>query len=112
MVERTAEEIEHRRARRAERREKQRDANVVRASKMHLARIASPPAPETPNDLLAGRIHIGCSGWYYWHWKGTFYPVGTPPNQLFSIYQNSFATVELNAPFYQSLRADHAYQAV
>ncbi|CAN7701985.1 DUF72 domain-containing protein [Rhizobium sp. LjRoot98] len=99
MVERTPEEIELRRARRAERRQKQRDANVIRAAKMHLARLSSAPAPPAPDDAT-GKVHIGCSGWYYWHWKGKFYPTGTPSNQLFSIYQDNFATVELNAPFY------------
>ncbi|MBW6424908.1 DUF72 domain-containing protein [Rhizobium sp. XQZ8] len=100
MVERNPEEIEQRRARRAERRQKQREANVIRASKMHLARAANAPVPVAPNDAVSDGTHIGCSGWYYWHWKGKFYPAGTPSNQLFSIYQENFSTVELNAPFY------------
>ncbi|MGZ2488209.1 uncharacterized protein YecE (DUF72 family) [Rhizobium pisi] len=100
MVGRTAEEIESRRARRAERRQKQRDANIARAAKMHLALIASDPQIVTSDDNVAGRLHIGCSGWYYWHWKGHFYPTDVPSNQLFSIYQDNFKTVELNAPFY------------
>lgn len=100
MVERTPEDVEQRRARRAERRQKQRDANGIRAAKMHLARVANATAPVTPDDAIAGKVYIGCSGWYYWHWKGHFYPAGTPSNQLFSIYQDSFVTVELNAPFY------------
>ncbi|MBZ7927111.1 DUF72 domain-containing protein (plasmid) [Ensifer adhaerens] len=101
MVERTAEEIAQRRTRRAERRLKQRDANVLRAAKMNVARLAGCAAvdPETV-DHVTGRIHIGCSGWYYWHWKGHFYPVGVSSNQFFSIYQSHFDTVELNAPFY------------
>lgn len=101
MVERTAEEIESRRVRRAERRQKQRDANIARAAKMHLARLASDPLIViTSDDNVARRVHIGCSGWYYWHWKGHFYPNDVPSNQLFSIYQDNFKTVELNAPFY------------
>ena len=99
-MERTAEEIALRRARRAERRQKQRDANVTRAAKMHLARLAGDPSPIAPNGDVAGRIHVGCSGWYYWHWKGSFYPTDTPSGELFSIYQANFKTVELNAPFY------------
>jgi len=46
------------------------------------------------------RIRIGCSGWYYWHWKGAVYPAGLPTSQWFGHYQRTFDTVELNAPFY------------
>ena len=101
MAERTAEEIVVRRAKRAERRQKQRDANVDRAAKMHETRLAAQPAAKNPvADRLAGQIHIGCSGWYYWHWKGKFYPTDVPSSQYFRIYQDNFKTVELNAPFY------------
>ncbi|MBB4440205.1 uncharacterized protein YecE (DUF72 family) [Rhizobium leguminosarum] len=100
MVDRTAEDNAARRARRAERRQRQRDANVDRAAKMRQVRLADPQAIKSTEDRLAGRIHIGCSGWYYWHWKGKFYPADVPSSQYFSIYQSSFKTVELNAPFY------------
>ncbi|MBA2432190.1 MAG: hypothetical protein H0V56_08755 [Chthoniobacterales bacterium] len=20
------------------------------------------------------QVHVGCSGWFYWHWRGLFYP--------------------------------------
>ena len=46
------------------------------------------------------RTRIGCSGWYYWHWKGVVYPEDLPANQWFGHYQCTFDTVELNAPFY------------
>lgn len=102
MADRSPEDIEDRRARRAERRQKQRDANVGRAEQMHAIRIANGQSTNhSPAfDQISGRIHIGCSGWYYWHWKGQFYPVDTPSNQWFPIYQDQFQTVELNAPFY------------
>ena len=45
-------------------------------------------------------IHIGCSGWYYWHWKGRVYPPDLPNHQWFDHYQQTLETVELNAPFY------------
>jgi uncharacterized protein YecE (DUF72 family) len=101
MAERTAEEIAARRVRRAERRQKQREANVGRAAKMHQVRLANPP-PDTAvsDDSLSARIRIGCSGWYYWHWKGKFYPADVSSSQYFPIYQENFKTVELNAPFY------------
>jgi uncharacterized protein YecE (DUF72 family) len=101
MAERTAEDIAARRARRAERRQKQRDANIDRAAKMHQLRLANPqPAADPMQDQMAGGVHIGCSGWYYWHWKGKFYPADVPSSQYFAIYQDHFRTVELNAPFY------------
>lgn len=82
---------------REERRQKQRLANVGRAQKMHAARIAKTDDAE---PLQASRtpssgVYVGCSGWYYWHWKGRFYPADVPSNQWFSIYAQQFNTVEL-----------------
>lgn len=92
---------EERRARKAERREKQRAANVGRAAKMRLARLAHeaehPPSTAPP---AAPRDNIGCSGWYYWHWRGDFYPNDMERKAWFSHYADTFQTVELNAPFY------------
>jgi uncharacterized protein YecE (DUF72 family) len=45
--------------------------------------------------------YIGCSGWYYWHWKGKFYPEDIPQSKWFRYYTEKFATVELNSPFYR-----------
>jgi len=45
-------------------------------------------------------IRIGCSGWYYWHWKGVVYPADLPTNRWLANYQRTLDTVELNAPFY------------
>src|SRR5688572_19493903 len=99
---------EQRRARRAERREKQRQANVGRAAKMHAARIAYEqrkippgwePSPGTIVPAIA-RLNIGCSGWFYWHWKDRFYPPGITTKEWFQHYAKQFDTVELNAPFY------------
>jgi uncharacterized protein YecE (DUF72 family) len=25
-----------------------------------------------------GRVHVGCSGWQYQHWRGDFYPAELP----------------------------------
>jgi uncharacterized protein YecE (DUF72 family) len=93
------------------RREKQRAQNVVRAANMHVARLeyeqAHPPGPvpavrrsrrrpvETPL-----KTHVGCSGWFYWHWRDTFYPEGSASSAWFDHYASRFRTVELNAPFY------------
>ncbi len=56
--------------------------------------------PAAPEHRMSGATHIGCSGWFYWHWKGEFYPADVPSSRWFSIYQEHFKTVELNAPFY------------
>jgi uncharacterized protein YecE (DUF72 family) len=46
------------------------------------------------------RIHIGCSGYYYKHWIGRFYPGNCKTPQFFRIYQEHFHTVEVNTTFY------------
>jgi uncharacterized protein YecE (DUF72 family) len=45
--------------------------------------------------------YIGCSGWFYWHWKGEFYPKKLNTSKWFSYYAKFFNTVELNSPFYR-----------
>jgi uncharacterized protein YecE (DUF72 family) len=46
------------------------------------------------------QIRIGCSGWFYWHWRGIFYPDTKRTDGWFRHYTEHFDTVELNAPFY------------
>jgi uncharacterized protein YecE (DUF72 family) len=93
---------EERRERREAKRAKQRAASLIRAQKMREARLAS--EPEKNSDSLQKNsealYHIGCSGWFYWHWFGTFYPKDLPRNEWFNYYASQFQTVELNAPFY------------
>jgi uncharacterized protein YecE (DUF72 family) len=45
--------------------------------------------------------HIGCSGFHYKHWKGTFYPEGLPQRKWFGFYAQHFNTLELNVTFYR-----------
>jgi uncharacterized protein YecE (DUF72 family) len=48
------------------------------------------------------RVHVGCSGWFYSHWRGIFYPrQEVTTKNWFGYYANVFRTVELNAPFYR-----------
>jgi hypothetical protein len=64
--------VEERRERRRLRREKQREDNVGRAEKMHLARLkANKEAPHGLRELEAS-VHVGCSGWRYWKWRSLF----------------------------------------
>jgi uncharacterized protein YecE (DUF72 family) len=84
-------------SKRAERRAKQRAANPMRAEKMHKYRLEHPIAPAS-RDLP--QLNIGCSGWFYWDWKGLFYPSQMPTSQWFPHYAETFDTVEINASFY------------
>jgi uncharacterized protein YecE (DUF72 family) len=46
-------------------------------------------------------IRIGCSGFLYDHWKGTFYPEDLSRNLWLDFYAKHFSTVELNVTFYR-----------
>ena len=46
-------------------------------------------------------VHIGCSGFTYPHWSGTFYPDSLPQRRWFEYYCTIFRTVELNVTFYR-----------
>jgi hypothetical protein len=66
---------EDRRVKREAGRAKQREENVGRAAKMHTARLvwersacSQASAPATPSKA---QVHVGCSGWFYWHWRAT-----------------------------------------
>src|SRR5688572_27145297 len=93
-----------RREAREARRAKQRLENVVRSKQMHTARVSGGFSPPQISAAIATRFtrkfHIGCSGWYYWHWKGSFYPNELPSSRWFDHYAKKFRSVELNAPFY------------
>lgn len=95
---------EERRARRDERRAKQRAANVGRAAEMRAARLAwereHGPATPPPDGPAGPAVHVGCSGWFYWHWRGVVYPEELPTGDWFNHYMSRLKTVELNAPFY------------
>jgi uncharacterized protein YecE (DUF72 family) len=46
-------------------------------------------------------LRIGCSGFLYDHWKGSFYPEDFPRNHWLEYYSKHFSTVELNVTFYR-----------
>jgi uncharacterized protein YecE (DUF72 family) len=90
---------EERKAKKELKRQKQRETDVGRAEKMHYARLAAageavPIAKEPP------ALNVGCSGWFYWHWRNIFYPAGMPTRNWFTHYATHQGSVELNAPFY------------
>jgi uncharacterized protein YecE (DUF72 family) len=45
--------------------------------------------------------HVGCSGWNYRSWRGTFYPEGEPARRWLELYAERFETVEVNTTFYR-----------
>ncbi|HZY68202.1 MAG TPA: DUF72 domain-containing protein [Devosia sp.] len=74
---------------------------VLRAAKMGRARLLHEAAgPAAPVPASPPALNIGCSGWFYWHLKGVFYPTQMPTKEWFAYYADHFGTVELNAPFY------------
>ena len=95
-------QADERRERRKLRREKQRVENVERAAKMHTARLGSAGTEEREDSppRLQASSYVGCSGWFYWKWRGQFYPEELPTGAWFNHYAELFDTVEINASFY------------
>ncbi len=92
---------EKRRGRRELRREKQRHENIGRAAKMHSARLQMQSEDREGNTFrLKASAYVGCSGWFYWKWRGLFYPADLPTGEWFNHYAKQFDTVEINASFY------------
>jgi uncharacterized protein YecE (DUF72 family) len=44
---------------------------------------------------------LGCSGYFYWSWKGRFYPPELEPREWLRFYTRHFNTVEINSTFYR-----------
>jgi len=49
---------------------------------------------------MAGKIHIGTSGWSYKHWREIFYPATLKPTDYLAYYADHFQTTEINTSFY------------
>jgi uncharacterized protein YecE (DUF72 family) len=101
IIEKKSHGPDERRERRKLRREKQRAENVGRAEKMHAARLAAMRMDAQVTAPRSGpSAYVGCSGWFYWKWRGKFYPQEMPTGDWFNHYANHFGTVEINASFY------------
>jgi uncharacterized protein YecE (DUF72 family) len=48
-----------------------------------------------------GRAYVGCSGWQYRHWRGSFYPPELSQKDWLEHYASVFDTVEINNSFYR-----------
>lgn len=67
---------------------------------MRALRVARARQEATPPATLADTGYfVGCSGWYYWHLRDSFYK-GLPQKDWFAHYARHFNTVEINASFY------------
>ena len=47
------------------------------------------------------KFHIGCSGFYNRHWKGSFYPTEMPQREWLAFYAEHLSSLELNSTFYK-----------
>jgi len=51
--------------------------------------------------LDLNRIRIGCSGWSYKDWSGSFYPRDVAPKDSLKFYSKVFSCVEVDSSFYR-----------
>ncbi len=56
--------------------------------------------------MLPSALRVGCSGWNYRDWRGTFYPQGAPARSWLELYAATFHTVEVNTTFYRLPRVE------
>ena len=93
--------LEEWRQKRQARRDKQRLDNVKRAAKMRVLRLSAEiPTRRGSPPGMGTQYFIGCSGRFYWKWRGAFYPADLSTADWFKYYASRFDTVEINASFY------------
>ncbi len=51
---------------------------------------------------LKEKLRVGCSGWGYDDWLGSFYPPKTAKSEYLSLYSNVFDCVEVDSSFYRT----------
>ncbi len=51
--------------------------------------------------MKLSNVYIGCSGWFYEHWRGVFYPESLGKREWLDYYTKFFNTVEINSSFYR-----------
>jgi uncharacterized protein YecE (DUF72 family) len=47
-------------------------------------------------------LRVGCSGWSYADWVGSFYPKNTEPQEYLNLYSRVFDCVEIDSTFYRA----------
>jgi len=61
----------------------------------------STQSSRTRPGAVTATARIGCSGWQYRHWRGTFYPEDLAQARWLEYYASQFDTVEINNTFYR-----------
>ena len=51
---------------------------------------------------MSRAVRIGCCGWSYKDWSGTFYPGGMAAGDYLSFYAEHYPTVEVDSSFYRT----------
>ncbi len=59
-------------------------------------------AASAQNELRAGALRVGTSGWHYDSWWGPFFPQNLRKKDALGFYVSRFDAAELNAPFYRT----------
>ena len=67
-------------------------------------------AISTLADINISKINIGCSGFLYKDWRGSFYPENLPQVNWFSYYVKYFDSIELNITFHRHLKKETFYK--
>ena len=50
---------------------------------MHAARLQTKSEGQQNDAANLDRYaYVGCSGWFYWKWRGLFYPEGLPNKRM------------------------------
>jgi hypothetical protein len=91
---------EERRQRRLLRREKQRKDNFGRAAKMHASRLQLDRGDH--GKAVAGlkaSAYVGCSGWFYWKWRGLFIQMTCRQVNGFVITRSTFIRLKSTLHF-------------
>jgi uncharacterized protein YecE (DUF72 family) len=57
-------------------------------------------AADLSGKPMGANLWIGCSGWYYSHWTGVFYPEAMDRSEWLSYYARQFSSLEINSTFY------------
>ncbi|MBN2150363.1 MAG: DUF72 domain-containing protein [Candidatus Lokiarchaeota archaeon] len=61
---------------------------------------------ERADRVRGPRYHVGCSGWSYDGWRGTFYPGKLPQSKWLEYYASVFDVVEVDSTFYTMPRPE------
>jgi uncharacterized protein YecE (DUF72 family) len=70
----------------------------LQSEQEHAVKVS--PAPPPAAKSVTTKFYIWRSGWFYWLWRGDFYPEDLPTNEWFAHHASRSKTVEINASCY------------